>query len=104
MRSPACPGRQCRPPIPQVLARASTSFSQPASWPQIVKQARSRAVGTPLSALELLQHAVADHKEGLKEEDVDVLLQQLWEHKQALQQQQREASMELLLHFLHSSR
>lgn len=69
-----------------------------------MKQARSRAVGTPLSALELLQHAVADHKEGLKEEDVDVLLQQLWEHKQALQQQQREASMELLLHFLHSSR
>ena len=32
------------------------------------------------------------------------LLQQLWELKQGMAAQQQEASMELLMHFLHSSR
>jgi hypothetical protein len=54
--------------------------------------------------LEVLQHAVADHKAGLAEGDVDALVRQLLEHKHVLQQQQREAGMELLLHFLLSSR
>jgi hypothetical protein len=52
----------------------------------------------------MLQHTISDHKAALAEEEVDTLLQQLWEHKQALLQQRREANMELLLHFLHSSR
>lgn len=69
-----------------------------------MRRARSRAQGAPLSSLEVLQHAFADHKGGLAEGDVDTLVRQLLEHKHALQQQQREASMELLLHFLLSSR
>ena len=43
-------------------------------------------------------------QESLSEADVDSLLHQLWEHKQELAERQREASMELLLHFLQSSR
>lgn len=35
---------------------------------------------------------------------MDALLRQLWEHKQELAERQREASLELLLHFLQSSR
>lgn len=43
-------------------------------------------------------------QESLSEGDVDALLHQLWEYKQELAERQREASLELLLHFLQSSR
>lgn len=69
-----------------------------------MKRAHTRALGTAPSALEVLQHALSDHQAGLSETDVDALLGQLGEHKRALQEAKREASMELLLHFLQSSR
>ena len=116
---------------------------------QIVNRARSAALGAAPSSLEVLQHAISDHKArrppcpaalhmpapaalesgcagaaaaahcclvlpcharplllqaSLSEADTDTLRHQLWDHKRGLQEQQREASMELLLHFLQSSR
>ena len=59
------------------------------------------------SPVEALQHllgdgAAADGALALK--DVNELLQLLWERKQVLEQQQAEANLELLLHFLQHSR
>lgn len=71
---------------------------------QIAKRAHSRALSAAPSARELLTQAVSDLRVGLSEADTDALLAQLGEHKRALQEVQREASMELLMHFLQSSR
>ena len=65
-------------------------------------QARRRT--SPVEALQRLlsDGAVADGALALK--DVNELLQLLWERKQVLEQQQAEANLELLLHFLQHSR
>jgi hypothetical protein len=69
-----------------------------------VKRVQSRALDAAPAPLQVLRHAISDHRASLGEADVDALLQQLWELKQGMAAQQQEASMELLMHFLHSSR
>ncbi len=71
---------------------------------QVVRRVRSSVQGRGAPPLQLLQQAIADHGPLLAEAEVDALLHQLWELKQGLQEKQREASMELLLHFLQNSR
>ena len=66
-------------------------------------QARRRT-----SPVEALQHALSDGADSadgaLALKDINELLQLLWERKQVLEQQQAEANLELLLHFLQHSR
>ncbi|KAL4457892.1 hypothetical protein ABPG75_012757 [Micractinium tetrahymenae] len=72
---------------------------------KVVRRVRSSAsLGRGAPPLQVLQQAIADHGAALAEPEVDSLLHQLWELKQGLQEKQREASMELLLHFLQNSR
>ncbi|KAL4424991.1 hypothetical protein ABPG77_002876 [Micractinium sp. CCAP 211/92] len=71
---------------------------------KVVRRVRSSVQGRGAPPLQLLQQAIADHGPLLAEAEVDALLHQLWELKQGLQEKQREASMELLLHFLQNSR
>ncbi|PSC71525.1 E3 ubiquitin-ligase COP1-like isoform X3 [Micractinium conductrix] len=71
---------------------------------KIVKRARSRALDAAPPPLELLQQAISDHAAVLGEPELDVLLRQVWQLRQGLLDKQKEASMELLLHFLQSSR
>jgi len=69
-----------------------------------VKRAQSRALDAAPPPVELVRQAIVDHGAALGEPELDSLLQQLWELKQAQLERQQEASMELLLHFLQSSR
>lgn len=84
-----------------------THRSCPPPWvlPQVVRRVRSSgSQGRGAPPQQLLQQAIADQGPLLAETEVDALLHQLWELKQGLQEKQREASMELLLHFLQNSR
>jgi len=66
--------------------------------------AQARQHTSPVEALQQLLGDGADADGALALKDVNDLLQLLWERKQVLEQQQAEANLELLLHFLQHSR
>jgi len=75
--------------------------------PQVVSRAlgaQARRHTSPVEALQQLLGDGADADGALALKDVNDLLQLLWERKQVLEQQQAEANLELLLHFLQHSR
>jgi E3 ubiquitin-protein ligase RFWD2 len=71
---------------------------------KLARRAAGGALRGKASAYQALRRALDDSKAELAGEEVDSLVEALQEHKRQCQQRQREGNMQLLLHFLESSR
>ncbi|KAK9823349.1 hypothetical protein WJX72_002097 [[Myrmecia] bisecta] len=70
----------------------------------ISKAAAAKCTAPQSTAVEQVQQLLSSDTQTLKLNELNSLLQVLWERKQQLEQQEAEANLELLLHFLHHSR
>ena len=87
------------------LTRTEITANAPAALLQVIsKAAAASSVAPQHTRLEQVQQLLASENQALKLTELNSLLQTLWERKQQLEQQEAEANLELLLHFLHHSR